>query len=957
MSDRTRSPFGAILREERRAQGISQAELAKRIAARFAADPDVAELGVVGDRAIANIESAKAHPSEFVRPRPETVRVLMLGLGIDPTSERGQAMLRAANATQRREKPTTASTQSVRYETPFVCTGREKQWAALQSAWETAQTGEPQLLLIDGTAGVGKTRLVEQFCKRIIDDPKDVLLALGECSSGTATVEPYLPWRRAFSYALRAGTTADPRTARDEYFASALLGSVGKLGGVLVDLQDLQEWMAARAPERLSELKRIRDSWSATNTMGRYDEFVSIISVLTKELPAVVVLEDLHWADESSCSLLLHLQRQMRLQTDMPLLVIGTYRPSDLVRQDTRHPLLHVINEIHRQLDSVSVSLEATVENNEGRSFVEGLVDTFTMERESRDELVETLHSRTAGHPLFTTELIQRLVETKAIQKPDSGIWELDREKVETHIPGRMRAVIDERIQRLPDDARTIVEAASVQGSPFTVDVIPLVTGLPESRVDLVVDRELMEQHRIFRLANDPNEESIQFDHEVIAETVYESLSPHRRRSLHRRTAEALISIHEAEPLLAAPKAAHHFEQANMPAEAAEQALLTSYSSLAKLDHDLTLVWVARSERLARAANDDVRLWSARVRRAHVLRSIGSLGEAYSIGQEAVTQAQRLNNTALEAEAYEIVALIAYDRGQLEDAAEAWHHSIGLYDHLGRKDRVSSNQSMLSHVACRSGRLDAAIRHAQAAWAAAPEANRDGLGGEALLAEGNALLDLGRHQDAVDVYTRSLKNYSHTGEVRGMMLCRMNIAYSHMLMGNLEFALDRFDELNDELERLQTPRLQAFVYLYRGRTFEAMGRFADARREYQLAYRTRRGSGLTAMAGDELSGVLRAAMGLGEEIEEHLENLQEWWRLNDPRALEDPLLALLSLVEAYEILGNERLKTITLNEGTRMFLERANQIQNPAIRDMYLRGNPSGSALLQRAQEAGLAER
>lgn len=956
MSDRMRSPFGIILREERRAQGISQAELAKRIADRFSSDPSVAELGVVSDRAIANIEAAKPSASEFVRPRPETVRVLMLGLGIDPTTERGQAMLRAAHATQRREKTTPVTVDS-RYHTPFVLKGRETQWAALQNAWTIAQTGQPQILLIEGTAGLGKTRLIDEFCRRLVEDPKDALLAVGECSSGTATVEPYLPWRRAFSYALREGTHHLQRSSRDDYFASALLGSVGKLGGVLIDMQDLEDWITARTPERLPELKRIRDSWSPTNTMGRYDEFVSITSAITQELPTVVVLEDLHWADESSCSLLLHLQRQMRLQTDMPLLVIGTYRSSDLVRPDSRHPLLHVINEMQRQLDSVVISMESTVDPDDGRSFVAGLVNTFTMEQGDRDLLIQILHDRTNGHPLFTTELIQRLVENQAIVKASDETWTLDREKIEIHLPNRMRAVIDERIQRLPDDARTIVEAASVQGSPFTVDVIPCITGLSESEVDLIVDRELVEQHRIFRLSKDVNDVQFEFDHEVIAETVYESLSPHRRRSLHRRTAEALIEVQKLHPLLAAPKAAHHYEQANMPAEAAEQALLTSYSSLAKLDHDLTLVWVDRSERLAHAANDDIRLWGARVRRAHVLRSMGTLEQAHSIGKEAIANAQRLGNLALEADAYDVVALVSYDWGQLDDATEAWLHSIDLYERISQRDRVSANQSMLSHVACRSGRLDAAIRHAQAAWAAAPDATRDGLGAEALLAEGNALMDLGRYQDAIDTYTRSLNTYSFTGEMRGIILCRMNIALCNVYLGNIDFAIERFEELQEELSRLQTPRLQAFVWLYQGKALEAKGDFEGAMYHFQQALTTRRDSGLAAMAGDDLAGILRAAIGLNQDVEMHLEALQSWWRTNDPRALEDPLLAMLSLVDAYEKLGHHRLMTMTLNDGAKMFLDRADQIQNPAIRDMYLRGNRSGCVLLARAQEAGLVER
>ena len=961
MINRMRSPFGAILREERRSQGISQTELALRIAERFATDPSVAELGVVSDRAISNIEAAKPHPEEFVRPRPETVRVLMLSLGIDPNTERGQAMLRAANATHRREhiaprvpKP---QIQDPHFQIPFVQGGREEHWEALQKAWLTAQSGEPQIRLIEGTAGLGKTRLVEEFLASVRDQGGDYLICLGECSSGAANVEPYLPWRRAMSYAIRASMESDDHIKReDEFFASAMLSSVNKLGGVLIDLQDLEEWMTAWTPERLPELKRLRDSLSPTNTGGRYDQLISLVSNVASKIPVIIVLEDLHWADESSCSLLLHLQRQLRLQADLPVMVIGSYRASDLVLPGARHPLLHVINEMERQLDHVVLSLETTIDDESGLTFVSDLVDTFLLDQDDRTQLIEMLHNRTHGHPLFTTELVQRLVETNALVQQPDGRWDLDTTKVAIELPNRMRAVIDERIQRLPNDARSIVEAASVQGGSFAIDVLPHVTGLSESEVDVLIDRELVERHHILQRSSDPSGLMYEFDHAVVAESIYEGLSPYRKQALHRRTAEALIAVNQNNLMLAAPKAAHHYEQANMLTEAAEQALLASFVALAKLDHDLTLVWVERSERLAKAAGEEGSYWRARLRRAIVLRSMGTLLEARSIGYDAIAHAQRRGDISLEADASEVIALVAYDIGELDDATEAWSHAIQSFEQIGRKDRVSAAQSMLSHVACRTGRIDAAIRHAQAAWAAAPDAPRDGLRAEALLAEGNALMELGRLKDAIDLYSRSLGIYSFTGEMRGIMLCRMNIALCHTELGFFDRAFADFEQLQSELLELQTPRLHAYLYNYHGLTFEAYGDYAKAREHFELALATRKESGLLAMAGDDLSGVLRSAIGQNENIQESLDALQAWWRANDPRALEDPLLAMYSLVRAYEVLGNDRLMTLTLNEGARFFLDRANKIQNPAIREMYLRGNRSGKHLLTKAKEAGLVQ-
>lgn len=955
MTLRLRSPFGTILREERRSAGLSQTELANKIAERFASDPSVAAYGVISDRAIANIEAAKDSPADFVRPRQESVHVIMLALNIDPQSERGQAMLRAAAQTHRRAPSTRPSTGDT-YNIPFVKGGREAQWASLMASWEMVLTGQPRIHFIEGTAGVGKTRLVEEFCTVLESDTQPIILAMGECSSGAASNEPYLPWRRALSHVLRRDMKfADPNPNTFIY-ADALLASVHKLGGVIIDLQDLEEWFLVRAPESISGFNRMRDTLSPTNTTGRYDQLMALIAAVTRDRPLVIVLEDLHWADESSCSLLLHLQRQMRLHTDMPVLVIGTFRSSDLVVAQGRHPLHHVINEMSRQIDSVVISLESAVGAQSGQHFVSELVSAFPMSAEDHATLTSLLFGRTYGHPLFTTEMLRRLVETKGLVQQPNGTWSLDSAQMAVELPRKMRAIIDERLQRLSDPARTIVEAASVQGGPFSPEDLPMITGLSSSDISILLDRELVEGHRIFRYASDQMDGEYEFSHQVMAETVYESLSPNRLRALHRATAEAVVERFKNHPLQGAPHATHHYEMAGMYAEAAEQALLTSYATLAKLDHDLTFVWVDQSERLALLANDTRKLWDARLRRAHVLRSIGTLQEARTIGHDAMIQSQRMGDISLEAEATEILALVAYDRGSLDEATDLWNRAIMLFEKIDRRDRMRASHAMLSHVACRLGRLDAAIRHAQASWAAAPDPQQDGLGAEALLAEGNALLELGRYGDAVDVFRRSLATYSYTGEMRGILLSRMNIGMANTRLGNLEAARAEFDALLEEMEPLHTPRLVAFVCFYKGVALEQSGEYAEAMEWFKRAFQTRQESGLDAMIGDDLGGILRCAVQLDSDVEYHLNQLQQWWRTNDPRALEDPLNALMALVVAYEKLGNDRLMRMTLAEGANMHLQRAEQIEHPHIRTTYLRGNATGVLLLERAKEAGLIQ-
>lgn len=954
LTESVRSPFGALLREERRAMRISQAELASRIQERFNTDPSVAELGVVSDRAIANIEAAKPSAAEFVRPKPETVAVIMLALGIDPKSERGKAMLRAAERTTQRKPVIDASAVS-RNSLPFVHGGRRDQWDSLVQAWEEVKTGRPAIRLISGSAGSGKTRLVEEFTSFVRSDVLEVLITWGECSSGAASIEPYLPFRQAISSVLRLEASDGERSSTDEPFARLMLDSFRKLGNVLLDYNDLKSWLAARTPKYLSELEGMRDSFSPTETAGRFDQLMIFGATIAKVVPIVLVLEDLHWADESSCSLLLYAQRQIRNYTDMPVLIIGTYRASDLAVTEDRHPLSQVINEMGRQMDTVVLELDASVGEEYGLDFVREMVGSFNLSPTDNERLSAALYSRTEGHPLFTTELLQRLVANGVLEPQTNQTWKLTGDDLNVDLPNRIRAVLKERFDRLPENERTLVEAASVQGTTFTTSILPAVTGLDEDVIDTLLDRQLTERHQMVTPApTSANPCTYTFRHALTAEYVYSTLSPRRRLSLHRRTAEAVLNHYAGQLFVAAPIAAWHFKHANMPVEAARQALEASFGALAKLDYDLTMVWVEFSEDLALESGDTGLLWEARIRRAHALRGLGQLQEANRLSHEAIAYARREPDSLLEAQALDIISQVALDQGRLQDAIEAMDRGLALYEANNRSDRMSANLSMLSHAVLRLGRIDLALEMAEAAWSHAPDQYRDGFGAEALLAKGNVLMELGQYRQALEQYSTSRTIYETTGEIRGSLLTRMNSAHCMARLDMHEDAQEIFEALEQEATQLRTPRLLAYIYFYQAQSFEAIEDFHAAIAAYRHALRTRREGGLDSMAGDDLAGMLRAAIGLNDRIDVRLADLERWWRSHDPMALEDPLLAILSFARGYQATGQEDQMLSCIREGVRMFRRRCKSIRDSAIREMYEANQCSGVELERLAKKAGL---
>ncbi|MDQ0793848.1 AAA family ATPase [Streptomyces sp. B1I3] len=367
-----------------------------------------------------------------------------------------------------------------------VFVGRAGELAVLTDALVRACSGEPQALLIGGEAGVGKTRLVEEFltaaCRR------EAVVAVGGCVEIGADGLPYAP----FSTALRA-----LRRTLPEEFAEALAGQEGELARLLPELGE-----AGRAPgdehgtARLFELAaRLLERVCAARTL-------------------VLVLEDLHWADASTRNLLAYLFRTLRSGR---LVVIGTYRADDVHR---RHPLRPLLAELDRLRTVRRVELDRFSRAEVGRQLTGILAAT------PEAALVDDIFDRSDGNAFFVEELA-RSVECCG---DSSGLSD------------SLRDLLLVRVEALPEDAQRIARVVAEGGSTVEHRLLAAVAGLAEDELDAAL--------RVAVGANlllpAPDSEGYRFRHSLVREAVSDDLLPGERTRLNRRYAEAL----EADPSL-----------------------------------------------------------------------------------------------------------------------------------------------------------------------------------------------------------------------------------------------------------------------------------------------------------------------------------------------------------------------------------------------------------------------
>ncbi|MFG2590232.1 AAA family ATPase [Streptomyces sp. NPDC048438] len=367
-----------------------------------------------------------------------------------------------------------------------VFVGRAGELAALTETLARAAAGEPQALLVGGEAGVGKTRLVEEFIRAACR--RDAVVAVGGCVEIGADGLPYAP----FATALRA-----LRRALPEELTDALAGQEGELARLLPELGE-----ADRAPDdehgtaRLFELAaRLLERVSATRTV-------------------VLVLEDLHWADASTRHLLAYLFRTLRSGR---LVVIGTYRADDVHR---RHPLRPLLAELDRLRTVRRIELDRFSRAEVGRQ----LTGILAMVPDAA--LVDDIFERSDGNAFFVEELA-RSVECCG---DSSGLSD------------SLRDLLLVRVEALPEDAQRIARIIAEGGSTVEHPLLAAVAGLAEDDLDEALRAAVGAN----LLLPAPDTDGYRFRHSLVREAVSDDLLPGERTRLNRRYAEAL----EADPSL-----------------------------------------------------------------------------------------------------------------------------------------------------------------------------------------------------------------------------------------------------------------------------------------------------------------------------------------------------------------------------------------------------------------------
>ena len=400
--------------------------------------------------------------------------------------------------------------------------GRGTHLEYLRERWEEARAGQLQLVLLEGEPGIGKTRLASEFCRLAHEEGGTVLY-------GRSDEDALVPYQ-SFVEALGQWVAACPPVRLEERVV------------VRAELSRLLPQLIHRMPNLQEPPPREPDT-------ERFLLFEAVSSLLAEEsnvAPIVLVLDDLHWADKSTLSLLKHLARS---PYESRLLILAPYRDAQQFR--TGH-LTDTLAYLHRERRCVRLPLAGLDETDVG------VLISAQSGHEAELDFARAIHGETEGNPFFVESMIRHLVDSGSIYEKD-GRWASDLPVKELGIPEGLKDVIRQRLERLAEPTSRMLSLASISGRDFSLDVVERVGDLSGDELLEAVDEAVAAQ-LIEEVPGHVGRYS--FSHALIHETLYDDHTAIRRVRLHGQIGETMedLSGVTAEPPL--PELAHHFLKA-----------------------------------------------------------------------------------------------------------------------------------------------------------------------------------------------------------------------------------------------------------------------------------------------------------------------------------------------------------------------------------------------------------
>ncbi len=666
--------------------------------------------------------------------------------------------------------------------------GREKELEELETFLDEAVEGKGRTIFISGEAGSGKTRLTKEFLKRA--QKKAATVLSGWCISDTTV--PYFPFATAFD-------TYFSSDSEETFLGNPQLGiptSPVKTGPSGLEGFGITAWLAGMKPPGRTMPEAPSPQVWKDQLFAAVGKTLHSIAV---QLPVILLLEDIHWADSASLSLLHYLCRLIRTEK---ILIIATYRSEELTAdaEGRPHPLVDIMRLIKRDELFFEISL-----SNLNQTDITKVVENL-MGGNVQPSLIEKLSKESSGNALFVIESLRMLAERKSLVQ-ENNQWRLAVD--ELTIPSKIKDIILRRLGLLKSDQRRLLDAASVIGEKFNVELLRSVLG--QDILDVLETLTVISRSTLL-VSTEGN--LYKFDHAKSRETLYSEIPSPLRTGYHTRIAERLENTGK-NGKLPLSDLSYHYAQAGNAEKATKYALEAGQDELAKFSN------AEASKHFKYVLDTTPETIEHKNDRLKALEGLGDALYAMSALEEAAKVFEQLSKTAelgtIKLRALRKASVCLYWIGNIDYALEV----AGKAEAFAQSDRLEHARLSLfrGFIEGRSGRSSEAIRDMEQALQTFEEEYSSPDVAQALVELTFVYRMKNRASDAFVSALRSIPLFEELEDLRGLALAYNRVAGPLMEFDLNQNALEYIEKSKQLQEKIGDYNLLALNYWVAGQIF------------------------------------------------------------------------------------------------------------------------------------------
>jgi class 3 adenylate cyclase/tetratricopeptide (TPR) repeat protein len=713
--------------------------------------------------------------------------------------------------------------------------GRSRELDQLQSAFRSVIADhELQAITISGDAGVGKSRLLYEFTTWADLLPEVWRIFKGRASEATQHV-PYALLRDIFLFRFEIAES-DPLAVVREKLEKGILEFMADDPDAVMKAHFIGHLIGfdfSASPHLrgvLHDTKQIRDR--------ALHYLVQFFAAVTREqdLDAVVLLlEDIHWADDSSLDALSHV---MNNSMNIPLLGLSFLRPTFFERRPDWLAVAHP-RHLHIPLQPLS--------QTESNLLLDEILKKAT---EVPPLLREMVVGRAEGNPFYVEELIKVLIDEQAIL-PGEDEWRVVPEKLSSvRIPPTLTGILQTRLESLSPAERGALQCAAVVGRVFWESAVAYLENTPEmAEIPVLVDdaldetfqnllrRELIYDRHFSAFAG--TREFI-FKHALLRDVTYETVLKRLRRTYHEMAATWLIEqggerVNEYAGLIA-----EHYERAGYLEQAASWYGKAGEQATTTYAPEVALNYLQKALNLSADSQEGIGI---HLKLAEVLELLGRWDEAMLHCQSVLTMGVQDGNLADHtsiAHAYHSLGQLAALHGDYNAALEWLGKARAEWNVVGDKAGLGQTVNEIGNLYWRKSEYPTARQHLEESLAIAIETSDKRLRGSALNSLGNVAYDQGDQASARTLYEESLAIKREMGDKRGIARALNNLANVVSDLGDNASARVLYEECLTQLREMGDRRGMAMVLNNLGLLVQDQGELDAAKKLHEESMELKR---------------------------------------------------------------------------------------------------------------------